>query len=91
MNFVLQWTDYIEALLQEAQWFNSGYTPTLEEYLNNARIAIGIPVITVSSAYLLNLNDNIDEALENVIYWSSTVLRLADDLGTSSVKKYYLP
>ncbi|GJV79544.1 R-linalool synthase QH1, chloroplastic-like protein [Tanacetum coccineum] len=79
------WTDYCEANLLEAQWFNSGYTPTLEEFLSNSCTTVGLPVV-VSSAYFLDSNDTIGEALQNVIHWSAMILRLADDLGTSSAE-----
>lgn len=73
----------------EARWFNSGYTPTLEEYLNNSRTTVAIPVI-VSCAYFLDSNVRIEENLWKVIQWSAVVLRLADDLGTASVTKHYI-
>ncbi|XP_071738887.1 R-linalool synthase QH1, chloroplastic-like [Rutidosis leptorrhynchoides] len=79
------WTEYCEANLIEARWFHSGYTPTLEEYLNNSCITVAVPII-VSGAYFLDSNDFIGEALQNVIRWSAMVLRLADDLGTSSAE-----
>ncbi|KAL8210523.1 hypothetical protein R6Q57_004960 [Mikania cordata] len=79
------WIDYCEANLLEARWFNSGYTPTLEEYLNNSRITVALPVI-VSCAYFLDSNVSIEENLQNVIQWSAVVLRLADDLGTASAE-----
>nr|XP_043633607.1 (-)-beta-pinene synthase, chloroplastic-like [Erigeron canadensis] len=80
------WTEYCEANLREAQWYNSGYTPTLEEYLNNSRITVAVPVI-VLGAYFLDSNKIVGEALQNVICWSAIVLRLADDLGTSSAER----
>lgn len=79
------WTEYCEANLNEARWFHNGYTPTLEEYLNNSRITVALPVI-VLAAYFLDSNDFIGDALQNVIHWSAMVLRLADDLGTSSAE-----
>ncbi|KAK9078610.1 hypothetical protein SSX86_002667 [Deinandra increscens subsp. villosa] len=79
------WIDYCEANLVEARWFNSGYTPTLEEYLNNSRTTVAIPVI-VSCAYFLDSNVSIGKELQNVIQWSAVVLRLADDLGTASAE-----
>ncbi|KAK1421123.1 hypothetical protein QVD17_23231 [Tagetes erecta] len=79
------WIDYCEANLVEARWFNSGYTPTLEEYLKNSCTTIAIPVI-VSCAYFLDSNVRVEENLWNVIQWSAVVLRLADDLGTASAE-----
>ena len=70
----------------EARWFHSGYTPTLKEYLNNSLISVGLPLL-VSCAYFLDSNDFIGEALQNVIHWPAMVVRLGNDLGTSSVRK----
>ncbi|KAI3748372.1 hypothetical protein L6452_11397 [Arctium lappa] len=80
------WADYCDANLVEARWFNSGYTPTLEEYLNNSCITISVPVI-ISNAYFFTSTDDIaDEALHNVVHLSAMILRLTDDLGTSSAE-----
>ncbi|KAI7736799.1 hypothetical protein M8C21_011234, partial [Ambrosia artemisiifolia] len=77
------WTDYCEANLLEAQWFNSGYTPTLEEYLKNSCITISLPLI-IANVFPFTSKDIIGEAsLHNVVQCSSLLLRLADDLGTS--------
>ncbi|KAM0003736.1 putative lyase [Helianthus debilis subsp. tardiflorus] len=75
------WVEYCEANLLEAQWFNNGYTPTLEEYLKNSCITISLPVI-ISNLYFFT--SNIGEApSQNVVQCSALILRLADDLGTS--------
>ncbi|KAJ9540447.1 hypothetical protein OSB04_026953 [Centaurea solstitialis] len=81
------WTDYCDANLVEARWFNSGYTPTLEEYLKNSCITISVPVI-ITNAYFCGSTDdmNADEALHNVLHLSAMILRLTDDLGTSSAE-----
>ncbi|PWA63650.1 myrcene synthase protein [Artemisia annua] len=70
------WTDYCEANLLEAQWFNGGYNPTLAEFLSNS----------FSSAYFLDSNTTIGESLQNVSHWSAMILHLADYLGTSSAE-----
>ncbi|KAI7733388.1 hypothetical protein M8C21_020831 [Ambrosia artemisiifolia] len=80
-----EWIDSCEANLVEARWFNSGYTPTLEEYMNNSRTTVGISLM-ISCAYFLDSNVNIGEDLENVIQSSAVVLRLANDLGTESAE-----
>ncbi|KAF8409446.1 hypothetical protein HHK36_005522 [Tetracentron sinense] len=83
------WADICKTYLLEAKWYHSGYTPTLEEYLNNAWISISAPVILVHS-YFFVTNPITKEALEclesypNIIRWSSMILRLCDDLGTST-------
>ncbi|KAL3515888.1 hypothetical protein ACH5RR_022790 [Cinchona calisaya] len=84
------WADLCKAYMQEAKWYHSGYKPTLQEYLENAWISIAAPVILVH-AYFLVTNPIKKEALEcledryhNIIRCSAMILRLADDLGTSS-------
>ncbi|XP_058071038.1 alpha-terpineol synthase, chloroplastic-like [Magnolia sinica] len=83
------WADLCKAYLVEARWYYSGYTPTLDEYLNNAWISVSGPVILVH-AYVSMKQMITKEALdcvgsyENIMQWSSMILRLSDDLGTSS-------
>ncbi|KAF5952753.1 hypothetical protein HYC85_010697 [Camellia sinensis] len=83
------WADLCKCYLVEAQWYYSGYIPNSEEYMNNAWISISAPVI-LTYAYFLCTNPITKEGLEclekypNMIRWSATILRLADDLGTSS-------
>ncbi|KAL4576538.1 hypothetical protein LXL04_012633 [Taraxacum kok-saghyz] len=79
------WVDYCEANMVEAEWFDSGYIPTLEEYLKNSCITISLPVI-LSNIYFFTSHDITGEALKNVVHYSSMILRLADDLGTSSAE-----
>ncbi|XP_057787996.1 1,8-cineole synthase, chloroplastic-like [Salvia miltiorrhiza] len=82
------WVDLIEAYLIEAKWYYKGHKPSLEEYLNNAWISIGgIPIL---SHLFFRLTDSIEEeAVESmhtyhdIVRASCTILRLADDLGTS--------
>nr|WHL34555.1 terpene synthase 9 [Aquilegia yabeana] len=82
------WADLCKAYLKEAKWFYAGYTPTLKEYLENAVISIGTPLVLVN-AYLLSAEKITKEALDyiesmpSLIYNSSLLLRLANDLGTS--------
>nr|QBA83624.1 terpene synthase [Mentha x piperita] len=87
--FQRSWVSLGEGYLKEAEWFESGYTPTLDEYLNNAKISIGSPTI-ITQVYLTLLNSSTDQQVldslyeyHNILYLSGIVLRLADDLGTS--------
>nr|QJX58294.1 (+)-sabinene synthase transcript variant 2 [Salvia officinalis] len=82
------WVSLVEGYLKEAYWYYNGYKPSLEEYLNNAKISISAP--TIISQLYFTLANSIDEtAIEslyqyhNILYLSGTILRLADDLGTS--------
>lgn len=88
----MQWTDLCQSYLVEATWYKQGYTPTLEEYMNNAWISISAPLILVH-AYFLTTNHLTEEALDycllkypTIVRQSAIILRLADDLGTSSVR-----
>ncbi|KDP35323.1 hypothetical protein JCGZ_09482 [Jatropha curcas] len=83
------WADICKSYLLEAKWYYSGYTPTLQEYIDNAWISISAPVILVHGYFLLKTPITTDalKALNeypSIIRWSSMILRLADDLGTSS-------
>ncbi|KAH7569045.1 hypothetical protein JRO89_XS06G0093900 [Xanthoceras sorbifolium] len=77
--------------LLEAKWFHSGYKPTLEEHMKNGWISITGPIIAIQT-YLSTANPIIENELEciernpDVLYWSSRIFRLQDDLGTSSDK-----
>lgn len=79
-----------KCFLLEAKWYNSGYIPTLQEYMDNAWISVSGPVILLH-AYTLISNTateadfQILEEYPKIIRWSSMIFRLANDLGTSSV------
>ncbi|XP_011009237.1 PREDICTED: terpene synthase 10-like [Populus euphratica] len=83
------WADLCKSYLLEAKWYFGGYTPTLQEYMDNAWISIAAPVILVH-AYFYVSNPTTEEASQfmeeyaDIIRWSSMILRLADDLGTST-------
>ncbi|KAL5707045.1 hypothetical protein ACHQM5_025141 [Ranunculus cassubicifolius] len=85
------WTDLCKAYLVEAKWYYGKYTPTLEEYLSNAWVSISGPTVLVHGYFLLQQDitkDTIDqlEGYPDIIRWSSLILRLADDLGTSAAE-----
>ncbi|KAK7861221.1 myrcene synthase [Quercus suber] len=73
----------------KAKWYYSEYTPNLEEYLKNAWITISSPIILMHS-YFIVANPITKEALEcleeypKIIHWSSMILRLTNDHGTST-------
>ncbi|KAL8264956.1 hypothetical protein R6Q59_023086 [Mikania micrantha] len=83
------WADFIKTYMMEARWYHSGYKPTLEEYLDNAYVSIGGPLILLhvmclssftSTQQMLECMQN----AENIIHYSSLISRLANDLGTST-------
>ncbi|KAM6567350.1 hypothetical protein CsatA_026478 [Cannabis sativa] len=83
------WTDLCKCYMLEANWYHSGYTPSLEEYIKNGWISIAEPLILVH-LYCLITNpikeDDMDCLLQypTFIRISGIIARLVDDLGTSS-------
>ncbi|KAJ4979873.1 hypothetical protein NE237_010653 [Protea cynaroides] len=82
------WIDLCKSYLIEAKWYYKGHKTTLEEYLNNAVISSGGSVILIHSFFSLQQAapeegfDRVSQFL-SLLYWSSIIVRLADDLGTS--------
>ncbi|PPD82479.1 hypothetical protein GOBAR_DD20590 [Gossypium barbadense] len=82
------WTDLCKAYLVEAKWYYTGYTPTLQEYIDNAWISVGGSLMLAHS-YLVTDHiteeglHNIQENYSDIIYGSSLIIRLTNDLGTS--------
>ncbi|XP_022877994.1 trans-alpha-bergamotene synthase-like isoform X1 [Olea europaea var. sylvestris] len=88
-NIRKSWAELCRVYLIEARWYNSGYFPSLSEYLNAAWISISGPVLLLH-AYFCTINPLTKKDLGSleqypgIIHWPSLVLRLANDLGTSS-------
>ncbi|KAE9457781.1 hypothetical protein C3L33_10323, partial [Rhododendron williamsianum] len=83
-----EWSNLCGAYLVEARWFYSGFIPTLEEYLKNAWKSVGGPAAIAHACLLLGspiTRTSLDsyKASSELIYWSSIITRLSDDLGTS--------
>uniref|UniRef100_A0A7N2MKM7 Uncharacterized protein n=1 Tax=Quercus lobata TaxID=97700 RepID=A0A7N2MKM7_QUELO len=83
------WVDICRAYLLEAKWYYNGYTPSLQEYLENACFSVAAPIILLNAYF--SVTDSITkEALDfleefpNIVRYSSIIVRLADDLGTST-------
>nr|Q5SBP0.1 RecName: Full=Terpinolene synthase, chloroplastic; Flags: Precursor [Ocimum basilicum]AAV63792.1 terpinolene synthase [Ocimum basilicum] len=83
------WLDLVEAYFQEAKWYHSGYTPSLEQYLNIAQISVASPAI-LSQIYF-TMAGSIDKPViesmykyRHILNLSGILLRLPDDLGTAS-------
>ncbi|XP_042036516.1 (+)-bornyl diphosphate synthase, chloroplastic-like isoform X2 [Salvia splendens] len=72
------WVDLVEAYLQEAKWYYSGYTPTMEEYLNISTISIGAPTVI---AQVHTSKDKLYK-YNHIIRLLGMLVRLPDDLGT---------
>ncbi|XP_043804613.1 terpene synthase 10 [Manihot esculenta] len=83
------WADLCKSFLLEARWFYNGHIPSLQEYIDNAWISISGHVILIHAYFLVNspiTNDALKclKEYSNIIRYSSTIFRLANDLGTSS-------
>ncbi|XP_077224041.1 alpha-terpineol synthase, chloroplastic-like isoform X1 [Tasmannia lanceolata] len=82
------WADICKSFLVEAKWYNNGYTPTLDEYLNNAWISSTGPIL-LGHVYFLTRPKVTKEALEfvdnypNLIRYPSMICRLCNDLASS--------
>ncbi|XP_062151834.1 probable terpene synthase 9 [Alnus glutinosa] len=85
------WSNLCRSHLTEARWFSTGYTPTVDEYLENALISVGGPAAIVHAYVLLGCTTS-KEALDcfkhdsEPIYWASLITRLSNDLGTSEAE-----
>ncbi|KAJ0773525.1 putative R-linalool synthase [Helianthus annuus] len=83
------WAGLCKAYLVEARWYNNGHTPTLQEYLDNAYTSISAPTVLMHANFVISVHSSNDilqsmPRLEKIIYYSSLIFRLADDLATSS-------
>ncbi|XP_054779854.1 terpene synthase 10-like [Prosopis cineraria] len=82
------WADLCKSYLVEAKWYYGNYQPSLQEYLENAWISISAPVSLVHAYFLLTSSTKMEDLIcleedSDIIRSSATILRLADDLGTS--------
>nr|XP_043612987.1 R-linalool synthase QH1, chloroplastic-like [Erigeron canadensis] len=83
------WADLCKSYMQEALWYHTGHIPTLNEYLDNAYVSISAPVILMHANFLTSISSPSEilrymKIADNTVRYSSLILRLADDLGTSS-------
>ncbi|XP_010533438.1 PREDICTED: tricyclene synthase, chloroplastic-like [Tarenaya hassleriana] len=84
------WTDITDTYLTEAKWHMSGYIPCFEEYMENAWISIGAETVLLHSFSVLSDTltketfDSLSEHRQPIIRCSSFILRIANDLVTSS-------
>nr|AFP23130.1 monoterpene synthases [Picrorhiza kurrooa] len=97
-NLTKLWAELSKAYYLEARWYHNGYFPSLDEYLNTAWISISGPVLLFHAYFTMAnpVNKNELQSLEQndgIIRWPSMVLRLTDDLGTTSdeIKKGDVP
>ncbi|XP_010533841.1 PREDICTED: S-(+)-linalool synthase, chloroplastic-like [Tarenaya hassleriana] len=86
------WARLCEAFLVEARWFESGYLPNKEEYLENGIVSSGVHLVMLHFFYLLGeeITDEKAELMENnpkIVSSVATILRLHDDLGSAKDEK----
>ncbi|XP_038707194.1 terpene synthase 10-like [Tripterygium wilfordii] len=71
----------------KAKWFYIEYTPTLEEYMKESWILVTAPAMLVHTCLITTpLSNDILESLAkylDILRYSSMIVRLANDLGTS--------
>ncbi|XP_010051282.2 monoterpene synthase-like isoform X1 [Eucalyptus grandis] len=83
------WADECRAYIKEVHWYNEGIKPTLKEYMSNAVDSIG-GLIMLLHSYFLTTDNLTKEGLDymskipRIMHCSAKILRLNDDLGTSS-------
>ncbi|KAL9993394.1 putative R-linalool synthase [Helianthus debilis subsp. tardiflorus] len=83
------WVDLCESYLREARWYHSEHTPTLKDYLNNACVTIGSPLTLMYMKILTSVTSTEEivqwfEESKNIVNHTGLIVRLADDLETSS-------
>ncbi|KAL0906968.1 hypothetical protein M5K25_025503 [Dendrobium thyrsiflorum] len=84
------WVDLCKSQLLEAKWYHNGYTPTLDEYLENAWVSIS-GNCELTATYCLSDDLTIEslnslEFYHPIIRYSSIIFRLYDDLQTSTAE-----
>ncbi|KAF7847227.1 hypothetical protein BT93_L3176 [Corymbia citriodora subsp. variegata] len=83
------WADECTAYIKEARWYNKGTKPMLKEYMDNAVTSIG-GLIMLLGSYFLTTEEPMEEGLDfvskipSVMHCSAKILRLNNDLSTSS-------
>nr|GMD85162.1 terpene synthase 10-like [Ipomoea batatas] len=83
------WSDLCKTYLVEAKWFKDGVRPRLKEFLENALVSVGGPLLIVqayiSIAKPIN-KEHLHQLLreDHPIRFPSIICRLSDDLGTST-------
>ncbi|PIM99294.1 Exo-alpha-bergamotene synthase [Handroanthus impetiginosus] len=93
LNIILNlrnlWAELCRAYHLEAKWYHGGYFPSTNEYLNIAWISSAGPAVLghiyFTIAHPINKKElqNLEQ-YPGVIHWPSMVLRLMDDLGTTT-------
>ncbi|XP_028808412.1 probable terpene synthase 11 [Neltuma alba] len=83
------WIDIFEAFFEEAKWFNREHVPSFEEYLENGVTSAGSYMALVHAFFLIGddlskQNISMMNPYPRLFTVSGQILRLWDDLGTST-------
>ncbi|CAI9114289.1 OLC1v1014974C1 [Oldenlandia corymbosa var. corymbosa] len=85
-HFQRVWANLCKGYMKEARWYYGGYTPGVEEYLENAWVTISNPVMLmhVYAAITDSINTEAMDCLDthDIVRWSGMLVRLVNDLGT---------
>uniref|UniRef100_A0A6N2LEK1 Terpene synthase metal-binding domain-containing protein n=1 Tax=Salix viminalis TaxID=40686 RepID=A0A6N2LEK1_SALVM len=82
------WGDFCKAMFKEAEWFDKGYTPSLQEYLSNAWVSSSGTVLSTHSFFSVMTEleteetSNFPEKNQDLVHSISLIIRLCNDLGT---------
>jgi (3S)-linalool synthase len=90
-----QWIRYLNSVLKEAHWLNSGCLPKVDEYLNNGIVSPGVHLVLIHAFFLFDHIQDItketiailDDDFPNIMYSVAKILRLSDDLEGDKVKQ----
>ncbi|XVF07395.1 hypothetical protein REPUB_Repub06bG0135200 [Reevesia pubescens] len=88
-----QWVCHTRSMHVEARWYHGGYIPTLDEYLKNGCISIGIPVGLTYAFFGVLAEDSKSQhnfplqlSDSGLFYLPPLVVRLLDDVNTSKLE-----
>jgi len=82
----------LNAFLEEAKWFRSGYVPNAEEYLKNGIVSTGVHMILVHFFFykgegITKETVTLMDEFPTLISTTATILRLCDDLEGDQVRR----
>nr|AZM65215.1 tergamotene synthase [Santalum album] len=81
------WDDLCKSYIKEAKWYHGKHKPTLQEYLGNAVVSVGFPLL-MTTGYVAIADsegalDKIDR-IPDLVRYACLLNRLVNDLATSS-------
>ncbi|KAK7324153.1 hypothetical protein VNO77_27676 [Canavalia gladiata] len=86
------WTELCKSYYIEAKWYHSGYTPSFQEYIENAWISISAPVVLIHAYFSIPHSLKKEDLVylkeyASIIRLSAVISRLANDLATYKREK----